>query len=119
MAGARIPGLIAHSPGANPPGYMQNARRSPLTAGADQNDGGVYFVTGTVAIDSTPDIPVHRKVRLFAARSGRLVRETWSDPVTGEYRFERIRIGPWLVVAHDYTNSYNAVVADNILAVPM
>lgn len=88
-------------------------------SGADFQDGGAYKVQGTVAIDSTPDMPVRRKVRLFCLASGRLVRETWSDPVTGSYLFEYIRQGPWLVVAHDYTGSYNAVPADNILGEPM
>lgn len=87
--------------------------------GRDAEDGGAYTVFGTVGIDSTPDIMVHRRVRLFCRISGRLVRETWSDPVTGAYRFDGIRIGPWLVIAHDYTGSYNAVVADNRLGDPM
>lgn len=85
----------------------------------DAQDGGKFKVQGTVAIDATPDIPVRRKVRLFCLQSGRLVRETWSDPVTGAYLFDCIRQGPWLVVSHDYANSYNAVVADNILGEPM
>lgn len=84
-------------------------------SGADVQDGGTYFIDGTVGIDSTPDIPVHRKVRLFCTHSGRLVREMWSDPVTGAYRFEHMRIGPWTVMSHDYAGNYNAVVADNIL----
>lgn len=85
----------------------------------DWQDGGRRKVSGTVKIDSSPDIPVRRKVRLFCAVSGRLVRETWSDPVTGAYSFEYVRPGPWMVTTHDYTGSYNAVVADNILAEPM
>ncbi|MFN4325247.1 MAG: hypothetical protein ACK4FP_05105 [Azonexus sp.] len=85
----------------------------------DTQDGGTFKVQGTVAIDATPDIPVKRKVRLFCLQSGRLVREAWSDPVTGAYRFEYVRQGPWLVVSHDYTGSYNAVVADNILGESM
>ena len=89
------------------------------TAAKDVQDGGAFKVQGTVAIDATPDIPVKRKVRLFCLQSGRLVRETWSDPVTGAYRFEYVRQGPWLVISHDYTGSYNAVVADNILGESM
>ena len=91
---------------------------TPVSA-KDAQDGGTFKVQGTVAIDATPDIPVKRKVRLFCLQSGRLVRETWSDPVTGGYLFDHIRQGPWLVVSHDYANSYNAVVADNILGEPM
>lgn len=90
----------------------------PTTA-KDVQDGGTFKVQGTVTIDATPDIPVRRKVRLFCLQSGRLVREAWSDPVTGAYLFEYVRQGPWLVVSHDYTGSYNAVVADNILGESM
>lgn len=85
----------------------------------DWQDGGRSKVSGTVKIDSSPDIPVWRKVRLFCAVSGRLVREMWSDPVTGAYSFEYIRPGPWMITAHDYSGTYNAVVADNITAEPM
>ena len=91
-----------------------NALGGPL-AGGDIEDGGKYCVQGTVGIDSTPDIMVHRKVRLFCTRTGRLVREQWSDPVTGAYLFEHVRIGPWTIMSHDYTGNYNAVVADNVL----
>lgn len=81
----------------------------------DTADAGPYRVSGTLGIDASPDIMVHRKVRLICKRSGRLVRETWSDPVTGAYVFDRVRRGPWTVLAHDYTGVYNAVVADNKL----
>jgi hypothetical protein len=83
---------------------------------SDRQDGGNYQIVSTVEIDSSPDIPVHRKVRLFCARSGRLVRETWSDAATGAYEFRHIRRGPWVIVAHDYTGTYNAVIADPMLA---
>lgn len=114
-----IPALVTHSVSAlsGPPSGGRVIGAAVFTK--DAHDGGVYKVQGTVAIDSTPDIPVRRKVRLFCLTSGRFVRETWSDPVTGGYLFEYIRQGPWLVVAHDYTGSYNAVVADNILGETM
>ncbi len=119
MADVILPGLIGHTVAALAGAPQGGGLLVSAVAGGDTVDGGPYHVTGTVAIDSTPDIPVHRKVRLFDAKNGRLVREAWSDAVTGAYAFEGVRLGPWLVVAHDYTNSYNAVVADNILAVPM
>lgn len=82
----------------------------------DREDGGPYQIVSTVAIDSTPDIPVRRKVRLICTRSGRLVRETWSDAATGVYQFRNIRRGPWTIITHDYTGTYNAVVADHYSA---
>ena len=82
-------------------------------------DWGTYNVAGTVKIDSTPDIPVKRRVRLLDGLTYRVVAETWSDPVTGGYSFPNVRIGPWLIVAADYTGDYNAVVADNVLGVPV
>ena len=84
----------------------------------DTQDGDTFKVQGTVAIDATPDIPVKRKVRLFCLQSGRLVRETWSDPVTGGYLFEYVRQGPWFITAHDHTGTYVGVIADNLLAEP-
>lgn len=83
----------------------------------DMADGGAYRVAGTVKIDGTPPVPVRRQVRLFDVISGRLVRQTWSA-LDGTFSFERIRAGEYLVVSADYTRTYNAVVADRVLAVP-
>lgn len=115
MADSFFGTMYRAAPGANsgPPITASACLSHP--GGADVEDGGAYHVPGTVGIDSTPDIPVHRKVRLFCTRSGRLVREMWSDPITGAYRFDHLRIGPWTVMSHDYTGNYNAVAADNIL----
>ena len=65
----------------------------------------------------TPDVPVTRRVRLYYV-SGALVKEVWSNP-DGSYEFLAVAIGPWMVVANDHTGEYNAVIADNILGVPM
>jgi len=117
MATSLIPGLIGHSAAALS-GALGCQQLPGLQPGHDVEDGGRYYVAGTVAIAAPLDIPVRRRVRLICAVSGRLVREIWSDPATGEYRFEQVRIGPWLVIAHDYTASYNAAVADNIMGIP-
>jgi hypothetical protein len=79
--------------------------------------GGNGKLTGTVAVKGSPNIPVQRRVRLFDERTGLLVREVFSDPVTGAYEF--LYIGtehPYTVVAYDYANNYRAVLADNISA---
>ena len=75
--------------------------------------GGAGRIAGTVKIDSSPDYPVWRRVRLFDRRDNRLVRETWSDPVTGAYAFEYINpTRQYVVVAYDHSGGYNAEVLD-------
>lgn len=77
-------------------------------------DGGGYEISGTVAIDDTPDIPVRRQVRLFEKATGRLLRETFSA-ANGAYSFEKIPNRTYFVVAHDVDGGeYNAVIADKI-----
>ena len=113
-----IPPAISHSVAALSGPPLGGASIAKTFHAKDTNDGGAFKVQGTVAIDATPDIPVRRKVRLFCLQSGRLVRETWSDPVTGGYLFDYIRQGPWFITAHDHTGTYVGVIADNLLAEP-
>ncbi len=82
--------------------------------------GGVGLIRGTVNVDSTPDYPVWRRVRLFDRRSNALVRETWSSPETGEYVFEHLNpYRTYVVVAYDHTGVYNAEILDNVVPEPM
>lgn len=81
----------------------------------------IYFagrgsVTATVKEDGTPtDLPVRRKVRLFRDRDGLMVRETWSDAVTGAYSFTEIAENEtYSVVSYDHNNNFRAVIADRI-----
>lgn len=88
-------------------------------AAAPYNDfefGGNGRVVGTVKRDSTPtDIPLQRRVRLHQERGGLLVRETWSDPVTGAYEFTWIdEFETYTVLTYDHEHDYRAVVADNL-----
>lgn len=77
--------------------------------------GGNGRIAGTVNVDSTPDYPVWRRVRLFAKRDGRLVREQWSNPETGAYSFDYINSAlEYVVIAHDHTGVFNAEVRDSI-----
>lgn len=84
----------------------------------DLVDGGASRIAGAVLVDASPDVPVSRRVRLYHAKTGRLVREQWSD-AAGLYAFEQIAAGTYFVVAHDDTLEYNAVIRDRIEAVPM
>lgn len=77
-------------------------------------DGGTGTISGTVYIHGTPDLPTARQVRLFDQQRGRLIRETWSDPLTGAYSFRNLRPGRYTVVAHDHSGTYNAVIKDRI-----
>lgn len=81
----------------------------------DRSYGGRGLVTNTVKVKGTPNAPAHRKVWLMRERDGVVIRETWSDPVTGVYAF------PWVdererytVIGFDYEHNFRAVIADNL-----
>jgi len=77
-----------------------------------QDVSGAYKIAGTVSFAGIPLTPADRRVNLYSAFSGKLVAQQWSGP-DGTYSFDWVRQGPWMVVAQDYTNAYNAAVADN------
>lgn len=117
-SGIYQPIMIHADPISRPPG----AQVIPmLTSTRDLSDlGGQGRIAGTVKVDSTPDYPVWRRVRLFALRDGRLAREAWSDPTTGAYSFDYVsRDLKFTVISYDHTGQYNAVVADNLTAEAM
>lgn len=101
-------------------GNTQIKAVAPITA-HDREDFGFYRVTGTVTEKALPsNSPLRRRVRLHRENDGRLIREVWSDATTGEYAFNYIRgDAKYTVVTYDYTNSYRAVIADNITPDPM
>lgn len=82
--------------------------------------GGFGRIDGTVKVDSSPDYPVHRKVRCYRDRDAVCVGETWSDAVTGNYSFTHVDPAErYTVLAYDYTGAYRPVVADNLTPDPM
>ena len=82
--------------------------------------GGNGRLAGTVNVDSSPDYPVWRRVRLFDKRDNRLVREVWSDPATGAYSFDYINAArQYVVISYDHTGVYNAEVLDALVPEPM
>lgn len=90
-------------------------RLDPVVMLKDVYRGGAGRVTGTVKTKGTPDYAVHRRVRLINERDGAVVRETWSDPVTGVYAFDYVDPAPtYTVLAYDHTHAFRAVVADNL-----
>jgi len=75
-------------------------------------------ITGTVK--NTPATPVSRRVLLMDQRSQLVVRETWSDPVTGAYAFNGLNTATeYAVISYDHTRTYRAVIADYITPDPL
>ena len=94
---------------------MLFSHRRPLCAWrSDQGE-----ISGTVAIAGPPDKPVRRRVRLYDLLSGALLAETWSEALSGAYRFDRLRRrdARYFVLAHDHTGIHNAVVKDALVPV--
>lgn len=78
--------------------------------------GGSGRITGTVKEVGTPDHAVRRRVRLHRMIDGLLIREVWSDAVTGAYAFNNIDpTYKFYVVSHDHILNYNAIIKDNII----
>lgn len=78
--------------------------------------GGRGQIVGTVKEDLTPtDLPLRRRVQLYAERGGVMVGETWSNASNGAYAFTNIdHTIKYFVVAFDYEQNYRAVIADNL-----
>ena len=86
-----------------------------LQKSGDYIHGGVGVITGTVEEKATPNIPLRRRVRLHRDVDGMMVRETWSDAVTGAYTFTDINPAyTYHTIAFDYARNYLAVIADNL-----
>ena len=86
-----------------------------LQKSRDYIHGGKGFIPGTVEEKATPNIPLRRRVRLHRDVDGMMVRETWSDAVTGAYTFTDINPAyTYHAIAFDYARNYRAVVADNL-----
>jgi hypothetical protein len=81
--------------------------------------GGHRIPPGTTRNTGTPPTPVRRRVRLHEQFTGRAIRETWSDSVTGAYSFDNIAAGTYYVMAFDHTGAYGGVIETDIVAEPM
>jgi hypothetical protein len=112
-----VPTIV--QPGLSPIPYGVMKTSLPIKARSDWLTGvlgqGIGRVSGTVKIKGTPNAPTHRKVRLYRDRDGLLMREAWSDPVTGAYSFDYVdELQTYTVMAIDYQHNFRAVVADNL-----
>jgi hypothetical protein len=76
--------------------------------------GGSGTVSGTVKIGS---VPARRRVRLYDASTGVLIREKWSE-TDGSYSFTGLKMEyRYTVTATDYNGDYNDVIAANLTPV--
>ncbi|RIX79113.1 SPRY domain-containing protein [Acidovorax cavernicola] len=76
---------------------------------------GVGRINGTVKEDGSPDVPVRRLVRLIREQDGTVIREQWSDRVTGAYQFDYVdERKRYTVISYDYEHDHRAVVGDNL-----
>ena len=88
--------------------------RRVLRPELDANYGGPGVISGIVEIGPTP---VERKVRLYDAGSGQLIREIWANS-DGTYSFPGMKKGiEYTVTATDYSGNYNDVIAARVTAV--
>lgn len=77
--------------------------------------GGRGRITGTVKEKGTPSIPRRERVWLLREKDAYVIRELWSNQITGAYSFENIdETLRYSVLTYDHNKSYRAVIADNI-----
>lgn len=89
----------------------------PIVTAKDYSiDGGRGLISDTVKTLSTPtNLPTLAKVRLVRDSDGKVIRETWTDPVTGKYTFNYFsENGTYSVLAIHPTAAYRAVISDRI-----
>ncbi|ASI69912.1 hypothetical protein BA022_15960 [Diaphorobacter nitroreducens] len=83
----------------------------------DVEFGGAGRIWGTTKTKATPsNLPTKARVVLLHQRSKQLVRETWSDPVTGAFAFEGIDTEQeFLTLAEDAAGAYRPVAANRLV----
>jgi hypothetical protein len=89
----------------------------PITL--DLDNYGPGSVVGTVKEYDTPaNVPLRRRVRLYDEITRRMIRETWSDPVTGAFAFTNLDPARrYTAMAYDHEGIYRALVIDRVEAV--
>lgn len=77
--------------------------------------GTIYGTTKTAGAQGAPSTPTKARVVLLHQRSKLPVRETWSDPVTGNYAFHGIDTRQqFLVLAEDAQGNFRPVAANRL-----
>lgn len=108
---AHVRGLVGASAAISP----YSTERLAAAVARDVEFGGLGRVYGTVKEKNTPaNTPLRRRVYLMDQRSRLVVRETWSDAVTGEFEFRFVKEGiKWFVYSLDHEGHYAPTSADN------
>ena len=93
-----------------------STRRTPALATArDVEVGGPGTIYGTTKTKGTPNQPTHARVVLLHQRSKLPVRETWSDPVTGNFAFTGIdTTQQFITLAEDAAGNFRPVAANRL-----
>jgi hypothetical protein len=95
-------------------GIMVNVARVARNDSKNAAWGGAGTVSGTIKIGA---VAAKRRVRLYEAGTGVLVREQWSEG-DGSYSFTGLNTGyRYTVTSTDFAGNYNDVIAANITAV--
>lgn len=79
--------------------------------------GGGYRLRGAITIKATGQ-PLSRRVVLLDAKTMYVVGSQWSG-IDGNYSFDNISNGLYVVLTQDYAGNYNAVIADQATPEPM
>jgi hypothetical protein len=86
-------------------------------ASVDVLDYGPYWFWGTVKLTG---VPYRARLRLIDAQGGRLLRETWSDPVTGDYSFRVLALrNTYQIIASDPLAQYPTLIQDRLTPDPL
>ena len=93
--------------------FLLNANSAKLIRfdhhGADKITG--YF-KNKVQIDYPPLEPTSKTVLLYSIKDNKVVSETKSNSLTGEFEFKYVEMGkPYLILSYDKDEDYNAVIA--------
>ncbi len=120
-AGADLParGAVSFAPQLaspyTPPAFGANF--NPMVKNGHRLDfQGDGFITATVKQKGEPaNVPVRRKVLCLDMLSSRVVDETWSDALTGQYTFRYLdRSRQYTVISYDHKLAYRATIADSL-----
>ena len=86
-----------------------------IVAARDTGFGGTGTIYGTTKTRGTPNQPAKARVVLLHQRSKLPVRETWSDPVTGNFAFTGIdTTQQFLTLAEDAAGNFRPVAANRL-----
>lgn len=98
-------------------GVVQILQSANAEVFKDLEFGGAGRIFGTTETKGTPsNVPAKSRVLLLHQRSRLLVRETWSDPVTGEFSFEGLDVQQeFLALAEDAGGNFAAVAAQRLV----